>query len=319
MREVREYDEAVVRPLAFLTLAIAACASSPSSSPSVAPTREELPVASAAPQVAAPIASSAPKKRASDDPLLAAVGDPVLTPREREEWGTALTSLIAPCPNSAATIAECITREMACARCVPAAKVVLKMVTSGMEQTQIATAYAARFDPRAVHDIATDGSPVRGPANAPVTIVDFVDFECPACAAAAPMVDKAVAAHAEQVRLVHKFVAIAHHPHADAAARAGYAAHVQGKFWPMHDALLTNQHALEQRDLEAYAKKVGLDVPRFVRDMNSSAARARVDADVQAWRDLNAGHTPAIYVNGRLYASDAGTLEEWIGDALPSR
>lgn len=306
-----------VRRALLAVVVLASCASSPPPKPGA----QEIAVASAAPPPsAAPPATTSTKP---SDPVLEAVGNVALTPREREEWGTAITEQIAPCPKSAATVAECLVGDRGCALCVPAAKALLAMVKRGVARDRMAAAYAARFDPRAARDIPIDGSPILGPEGAPVTVVAFVDFECPACAATEPALAKAVADHSPHVRLVHKSVALPQHPHAELAARAAVAAGLQRKFWAMHDALFAHQRALEQRDIEAYAKSLGLDVRRFTRDLRAPQVLARVDADKKLWQDLDASATPAIYVNGRRFDSDAGSLDEWIDDALsaatPSR
>src|SRR6202044_1601077 len=104
---------------------------------------------------------------------------------------------------------------------------------------------------------------VRGPASAPVTIVEYGDFECPFCGQAEPVLRELLAGHGD-VRYVWRHLPLNDvHPHAQAAAEAVEAAADQGAFWPMHDLLLTHQGDLLMRDLVGYAGEVGIDVKRF--------------------------------------------------------
>ncbi len=115
-------------------------------------------------------------------------------------------------------------------------------------------AYRERYDPSAVKTLPLAGSPSRGPEGAPVTVVEFADFECPHCRAEVPTVDAMFSAHPGKVRLVYKFVSLPLHTHAEPAARAAWAAGQQGKFWEMEHLLFERQEHLEPADLERYAQ-----------------------------------------------------------------
>src|SRR5262249_38122712 len=146
-------------------------------------------------------------------------------------------------------------------------------------------------------------SPSRGPADAPVTIVEWFDFQCPACRFAGPLIEEAVAKNEGKVRLVHKFYPLKSHNHSDDAARAAFAAMRQGKYWEMGKMLFEHQKDLEPRAIEGYAKELRLDMARFRADVASDAAAqwiARDRADAEA---LGLDGTPYLWINGRLFDS----------------
>ncbi len=234
-----------------------------------------------------------------------------LTPREKKDWSKYVSEFLAPCSNVPVPIAQCVKEKRDCNKCTPAAKYVLKGVKDGMTREQIEKSYKNRFDPAAVKNVPIDGSPTMGPDNAPITIVEFADFECPHCAQVMPLLDKVVEERKNDVRFVFKFYPLPGHPHADIAARAGIAAWKQGKFWPMHHMLFKNQQHLEQTDLDSYAKELGLDVSRFHADLQAPETAARIAQDKKLGEDLKIEGTPSIFVNGRSFDGHQ-ELGDWI-------
>ena len=140
--------------------------------------------------------------------------------------------------------------------------------------------------------------PVRGAARAPVTIVEFSDFQCPFCGRVNPTIERIEQAYGKQVRIVWKNQPLPMHPQAMPAALAAEAAREQGKFWEMHDRLFQNQQTLSPAAYEAYARELGLDVARWKADMASPRAKERVEADSQLGNRLGANGTPTFFVNG---------------------
>jgi protein-disulfide isomerase len=131
------------------------------------------------------------------------------------------------------------------------------------------------------------------------------------------MVDAVLSAHADKVRLVYKFVVLSMHVHAEAAARAAWAAGQQGKFWEMEHLLFERQDHLEQADLERYAQILKLDVGQWKIDMESAAAKDRIAQDKKLEDDLKLLGTPTIYVNGReLDLEQDESLEERVAGEL---
>jgi len=142
---------------------------------------------------------------------------------------------------------------------------------------------------------------VRGPCDAPVTLVEYGDFECPFCGQAEPAVRDLLADFGD-IRYVWRHLPLRDvHPHAQLAAEASEVAAIQGAFWGMHDLLLDHQGALLVPDLLAYAERLGLDVPRFGRDLNRHVGAARVADDVDSADRSGASGTPTFFLNGRRH------------------
>ena len=158
---------------------------------------------------------------------------------------------------------------------------------------------------KAIYRVPIDGSPVKGPADALITIVESSDFQCPYCKRAAPTLKQIEQAYPGKVRFVFKHNPLSIHPLAPGAAQAAEAARAQGgdeKFWAMHDALFEPTAALDQAGLEAAAQKLGLDMAKFKAAMASGAARDRIDRDQRLVTGLGATGTPAFFINGRKIA-----------------
>jgi Na+/H+ antiporter NhaA len=151
---------------------------------------------------------------------------------------------------------------------------------------------------------------VRGPAEAPVTVVEYGDFECPFCGQAEPVVRELLADFAD-VRYVWRHLPLSDvHPNAELAAEASEAASAQGAFWEMHDLLLDHQGDLRPRDLVAYAEQLGLDVERFREDLRRGAGAEKIEGDVDSADRSGVTGTPTFFVNGRRHdgAYDIETL-----------
>ncbi len=249
--------------------------------------------------------------------VLPGIDTSAMTPRERKEFSSLVTDLLAPCPNVPVSLAQCVLEKRPCTACTTAAKSIAHAVREGASEEQIQAAFKARFDPSGLKVIPLAGSPSRGPEDAKVTIVEFADFECPHCRAAVPMVDAVLAAHPDKVRLVYKFVELPMHVRAEPAARAAWAAGQQGKFWEMEHLLFERQDHLEQGDLERYAHILKLDVAKWKVDMESQGAKDRLADDHRLEDDLKLKGTPTLYVNGRELDLEADeVLEERVASEL---
>lgn len=147
--------------------------------------------------------------------------------------------------------------------------------------------------------------PVRGAADALVTVVVFSDFQCPFCARVLPTLASLEQRYGRDLRLVFRHNPLPFHQDAMLAAQAAVEAFVQRGspgFWAMHDLLFANQRALARADLERYAQQAGLDMRRFRAALDQQAHRARVEADMDAARALGALGTPTFFINGRKLA-----------------
>lgn len=152
------------------------------------------------------------------------------------------------------------------------------------------------------HDVAlTDADPSTGAATAPVTIVEFSDFQCPFCQSVAPTLKKIREAYGDKVRLVWKdFPLTQIHPQAFKAGEAAHCAGDQGKFWEYHDRLFGNQEALQPSDLKEHAETLGLDPTAFNTCLDTSKYGERVRDGVAEGTRLGVASTPTLYVNGRM-------------------
>ena len=143
---------------------------------------------------------------------------------------------------------------------------------------------------------------VQGPALAPVTLLEYGDYECPYCGAAYPIVKQVQARLGERLRFVFRNFPIAtSHPHAEEAAEAAEAAAAQDRFWEMHDYLYEHQRHLERADLHAYAERLGLDVDRFDRELAQHVYAARIHEDFISGVRSGVNGTPTFYINGKRH------------------
>lgn len=143
---------------------------------------------------------------------------------------------------------------------------------------------------------------VRGPVDAPVTLVEYGDYECPYCGLAEPAVRGLLAEFGDDVRYVWRHLPLTDvHPRAQLAAEAAEAAARQGRYWPMHDILISHQGDLRPTDLLRYAEQAGLDVDRFRRDLRERVGAERVAQDVESADLSEVSGTPTFFVNGHRH------------------
>jgi len=148
--------------------------------------------------------------------------------------------------------------------------------------------------------VSAAGRPTRGPAGAPIEMIEFSDFQCPFCLRAFPTVRQVLDTYGTRVRLVYRHFPLPNHPNARPAAEAAECAAVQGKFWEYHDRLFADQSKLSDGDLKKTAADIGLDATKFNACVDSHETRSAVEADVAAGTEAGINGTPAFFVNGRL-------------------
>ena len=141
--------------------------------------------------------------------------------------------------------------------------------------------------------------PSKGPAAAPITIVEFSDYECPFCVKAEPTMKDLLAAYPDKIRLVYRDFPLPMHPRAPKAAEAAHCAGDQGKYWEMHDRLVANATKLEAKDLKVYARDVGVDGGKFDQCLDSGEKGKLVDMHKKAGEEVGVTGTPAFFINGR--------------------
>ena len=175
-------------------------------------------------------------------------------------------------------------------------------------------------------NIAAGSSPVRGPAGAKVTIIEFSDFQCPFCKRGKDTMEQVMKKYPNDVKVVFKNLPLPMHPEANPAARAALAAGKQGKFWEMHDALFDNQGSLGTDFYTDQAKKLGLDVDKFKKDMDAPDIAAAIKADSDLAQQNGISGTPGFFVNGvavkGAYPPDhfGMIIDRWLnGGAAPKK
>jgi protein-disulfide isomerase len=171
-----------------------------------------------------------------------------------------------------------------------------------------------------VQTISADDDPARGEKSAPVTVVVFTDFQCPSCAAMHPVVDDALKAYGNRVRLVVRDFPLIIHAQARKAAEAANAANAQGKFFEYISVLFKNQSALDVASLKKYATDLGLDRARFDTALDGGQYATEVDKDVLDGQAYGVDGTPTIFINGvRLRNLTAEGIRTAIDRALGSK
>jgi protein-disulfide isomerase len=154
--------------------------------------------------------------------------------------------------------------------------------------------------PRQQMNLSPD-DPTQGSADAPVTLVEYSDFQCPFCAQVVPTLKRVQQTYGDKVRIVWKnFPLTAIHPQAFGAAQAGRCAQEQGMFWELHDVLFANQQALQPESLKTHALAAGLDPAAFDACLDSGQHADAVQAQMDIAMALGVVSTPAVFVNGRL-------------------
>jgi len=187
------------------------------------------------------------------------------------------------------------------------------------EETSVASASGAPLPQQG-------GGRMRGPQGAPVTLVEFGDYQCPSCGYYAPIVLEVLKRYPQQVRLeFHHFPLVGIHQWAMPAALAAEAAGEQGKFWEMHDLLYENQEKWSkstnaESEFVAYAAQLGLNVNQFMQAMRAPAVQQRVLEDVKRATDGKINETPTFFINGEKITTKPNNADEFsrlIQDRLP--
>lgn len=170
-------------------------------------------------------------------------------------------------------------------------------------------------------EVAIDGAPAKGSAEAPVTVVEFADYECPYCARVQASLNLILSTYQDQVRLVFKDFPLSSHPRAQKAAEAARCAGEQERYWDYHDVLFRNVKALEVEQLKQYAAELQLDTERFNTCLDSGQQTAAVRRDLAQGSQLGVSGTPAFFINGRFLsgAQPFTVFQETIDEALAAQ
>jgi protein-disulfide isomerase len=168
-----------------------------------------------------------------------------------------------------------------------------------VESLKAKTTVTITLEPPRV-DVADGGRPARGAASAPITMIEFSDFQCPFCQRANPTVEQVLKTYGDKIKFVYRHYPLPNHPNARPAAEAAACAQVQGKFWEYHDRLFANPSKLTDADLKAHAAAVGLDEGKFATCFDGRQQKAGIDKDIADAEGVGVSGTPAFFINGRV-------------------
>lgn len=206
-------------------------------------------------------------------------------------------------------MAQCRMLDPSCSYSRGLAGVIVQAIKEGKsEGDALAAASASKFahvqQPKLLEDpvpIPTGGAPFTGPQNAPITLVEFSDFQCPYCAAATPELAAVLRSYPTKVKLIFKEYPLEMHSQAAFAAAAAVAAQRQGKFWAMYDAMFAAHDDLSRDNILALAQKNGLDLKRFQADLDSVEVKEAITRDIQDGDRLGVSGTPTLFIDGQRY------------------
>ncbi len=205
-----------------------------------------------------------------------------------------------------------------CRRSWNAVRYVAHLVEQGFTDSEVSDSLTKRYRNNEQHKLDVSEAPMRGNANAKISLVEFADYECPHCKRFQPVLRQILDEFHGDVKLYFKHYPLPQHNNARLAAEAATAAQKQGKFWPYEEKLWANQDNLTPAELEKYAKETGLDMTKFRQDMDSSAVKTHVQKDRTEGSAAGISSTPTLFINGREYSDshDTESLREWIKEEL---
>jgi glutaredoxin len=209
--------------------------------------------------------------------------------------------------------------DQSCRASFYAVRYVAHLVDSGFTDSEIGDKLEKRFRTPRVPRFDLAAAPSQGATGAGrVTLVEFVDYECPHCQHAQALLHQAIEAYPKDARLFFKHFPLGGHPGSTWAAEGAVAAHKQGKFWAFNEKLWTQSDPLTPALLTRIAKEIGLDVARWRKDADSDAVKERVQADRSEGDELGINGTPTLYINGRKYTDplDIASLKDWVDEEL---
>jgi len=203
------------------------------------------------------------------------------------------------------TVAVCRERDSSCRRSLIFARTIIDALREA-EAARVVKAKADTFvevklpeDSGVAYKIDTSRNPLRGPKEAPVTIVEFSDFQCPYCAGLQSTLDQVLKAFPKEVNLVYKQFPLNIHQYARQAAVASMAAHQQGKFWQLHDRMFQNFSAINEENIKKWAKEVGLNMAEFEKVMQAGVVETAVQKDIADGAAARVLGTPTLFINGK--------------------
>lgn len=223
-----------------------------------------------------------------------------LEPAKQDLFFKLVGELPSPC-GKAHSLRTSFASDGSCKRAPFAVRLVHDLIVDEQTEDTVREIYDARYVKNGkTFTINLVDAPTVGSADAPVTLVEFFDYGCPACVGLKPVLDRVIAENQGKLRVYYKmFPLVTKHPDSFGCAQAAFAARAQGKFHEMHDLIFEKFGNQKKDDLRRYAGGLGLDLARF--DADFAAAEPRVKADMKDGADVEVEGTPALFLNGRSY------------------
>jgi protein-disulfide isomerase len=265
--------------------------------------------------------NSAPAPAPSTAAPAAGGGLPVDLSDLREDEKQSFARLVQKYPSAcgkAHSLEVSIKTDPRCRRSVFAARYIARLLKAHLLESEVEEQYDLRFGPVKKQEFDVKDSPLRGEATAPVTLVEFSDFQCPHCKHLQPTLERLLDEYRGQVKLYFKNYPIARaHPYAELAAAAALAAGRQGKFWPFHDRLFGGDQENESMPvLEKIAKDLKLDLTKWKGDLEKS--KDQVTRDHADGERVDVAATPTLFINGRQYHGPHNyeDIKDWVDEEL---
>lgn len=266
-------------------------------------------------------AVSAPSLWADDQPAskpYPKLPTTLLNAEEQSRFSKLAQSELCPCEGSLDSLDACLQRDNGgCRLALQIAKSTMRRIKEGESDSDIVDAIVKEVElARKVYTFDLKNTPHKGadPSSAKITIVEYADFQCPYCARAADTMKSLLKEHGSQLTVYFKQYPLKMHDHARLAAQATLAAHRQNKFWELHDTLMEKQSEISPENIQTWAKDLGLDMPRFNKDL--SEVDPLVAADLSEGDSFDLTGTPTIFINGIRFEGSLEELTETINERL---
>ncbi|HYO58733.1 DsbA family protein [Archangium sp.] len=304
------------RILLALTLALTALAACSKNSEAAAPAQPTAPKPST-PAPAQPPPAAAPSSRASVLSGIPGMDFSALPPAAQRELSTVFTDefCYCGCPH---TLGQCLKGHTSCQHAKRMARLSARQAAAGVPATDIILAlseyYASFRAPRRTLEV--DPRMCMGDANAPVTLVEFSDFECPYCGKARPVLEAFAKKNASRVRFCNVPFPLPMHANAVPAGQAVLWARDQGRFWEMHDALFENAQNLSSAAIVGIANKLGLKGAELQKALQAGTYAKELEKYKALGNSANVQGTPSLFFNGRFHDAQVGLTEEVLTHTL---
>jgi protein-disulfide isomerase len=245
-----------------------------------------------------------------------------LSKADRETFVSIAKKELCPCPDAAESLHACLqSKANRCDTATRAAMAINRGLVNGLGESDILDKLATFVDQATTeYDFTLEGTPHKGPTDAPVTVVEFADFQCPHCKRASQMMNRLHDELGDDVVIYFKHFPLTPGSMAEMAARASEAARRQGKFWPMHKLLFENQKTLSRDKIMRFARRIGLNFGKFKEDLNSPEVAKAVQADRSEGMEADITGTPAIFIDGYRYTGtlNYNAIKKAVQTKLPS-